>query len=499
MDVTDIVDYNIALVNPYHPSNSFFCLKHDDPTVGFQFDASAFPGFSFPPANAPSAAAETIERSEPSGVEDIALRLRLGSHLAFYLRHELDRQKDYTSTIGISTNKLLSKLVGNVNKPREQTLLLPPYRPNQNGESNVHDFVDQHDIGAIPGIGFKTAFKLRSHVLGRPAQFDQGLVYGSTLESISVRDVRLSDRMGSNLLQKILNGPGVPKDLPERVWGLINGIDDMEVAYARGVPHQISIEDSYLKLDEMQAVLDRLQSLSVSLIKRLRVDLTTRSKGLNGEGHDVLGALGEAPQRRWMAHPKVLRLSTRCRPPRDADGTRQRSFARTSLSAGLPSFVFDLAANVEDLARRLVEETVRPLFTRLHPQQSGWDLSLINLCAANIILAASDGKDAAGRDIADMFRKSSTHEISRATIDQQAVTGAERHDLEHETEQQNWRASNQDTAYMGSEDGLLLSQKSQDDDGAEDGGPLGERCDVCGSLIPIFALLAHERFHAIED
>ncbi len=54
-------------------------------------------------------------------------------------------------------------------------------------------------------------------------------------------DVRRLDSMGPTLLGKILHGPGVPGDLAERIWGLINGIDNAEVAKAKEVPRQISI------------------------------------------------------------------------------------------------------------------------------------------------------------------------------------------------------------------------------------------------------------------
>jgi DNA polymerase iota len=50
MDVSDIVDYNIALVNPNDLSNSYFCLSKNDPTNGFAFDASLVAGNTFPEA-----------------------------------------------------------------------------------------------------------------------------------------------------------------------------------------------------------------------------------------------------------------------------------------------------------------------------------------------------------------------------------------------------------------------------------------------------------------
>ena len=243
MDVTDMIDYNVGLLNHNNLATSFFHLDRNDPTIGFPFDASRVFGHTFPKhSEACETAAVSMTNPSCNDFADLLLRLRLGSHLAEHLRHQLEEQKGYTSTVGISTNKLLSKLVGNVNKPKNQTTLLPPYsNPPGGGASNVTAFVDDHDIGKVPGIGFKMAQKIRNYVLGRPAAFDAGLVYGPTKENVKVRDVRILDGMGPELLGRVLAGAGVPKDLGEKVWALINGVDVTEVAKAKAVPQQISI------------------------------------------------------------------------------------------------------------------------------------------------------------------------------------------------------------------------------------------------------------------
>ena len=56
-----------------------------------------------------------------------------------------------------------------------------------------------------------------------------------------MQDVRLMEGMGPELLSRLLAGPGIPRDLGEKVWGLVNGVDDTEVAKAKEVPQQISI------------------------------------------------------------------------------------------------------------------------------------------------------------------------------------------------------------------------------------------------------------------
>jgi len=237
-----MIDYNMDLLNDNNLTSSFFHLSRNDPMIGFPYDASSPFGPTLP---IPSNAALYSSVSDPGQLFNdekyLVMRLCLGSHLAQHLRHLLEEEKGYTSTAGISTNKLISKLVGNVNKPKGQTTLLPPYNPVPNGQSNVNSFIDDHDIGKLPGVGFKIAQKIRAHFLGRAATFDAGLVYGGTKENVKVRDVRLSVGMCPEQLGSILNGPGVPGDLAERMWGLLNGVDNSEVAMIKEVPQQISI------------------------------------------------------------------------------------------------------------------------------------------------------------------------------------------------------------------------------------------------------------------
>ena len=64
---------------------------------------------------------------------------------------------------------------------------------------------------------------------------------GPTKEQVSVGDVRRYPGMNAEVLEKLFAGPGTPKGFGEKVWGLINGIDNSEVAKARYVPQQISI------------------------------------------------------------------------------------------------------------------------------------------------------------------------------------------------------------------------------------------------------------------
>ena len=127
LDCTSMIDYNMGLLNSNDLKKSFFQLDRDDPMTGFEFDATSTPGHIFPEPE-PNGNLQIFSsiKSTPPAPSDLEMRLRLGAHLALYLRTKLEA-KGFTATVGISVNKLLSKLVGNVHKPNAQTTLMPPY------------------------------------------------------------------------------------------------------------------------------------------------------------------------------------------------------------------------------------------------------------------------------------------------------------------------------------------------------------------------------------
>lgn len=47
MDISDMVDFNLDLLNENDLPNSFFCLRKDDPAAGFPFDASQMAGHAY--------------------------------------------------------------------------------------------------------------------------------------------------------------------------------------------------------------------------------------------------------------------------------------------------------------------------------------------------------------------------------------------------------------------------------------------------------------------
>ncbi|KXT13635.1 hypothetical protein AC579_4974 [Pseudocercospora musae] len=480
MDVTDIVHYNVTLLNRNDLEHSFFQLVKDDPTVGFGFDATAVAGHAYPE--------DHVSGPSSTDVDELCLRLRLGSHLALYIRHQLEQQKGYTSTVGISTNKLLSKLVGNLNKPKGQTTVMPPLAAVNGQVSNANTFMDDHEIGKVPGIGFKLAQNLREFILQRPPEFDDGLVYGGTKEKVTVADVRNHPDVDAQMLEKLLSGPGSAHGIGYKIWCFLHGIDDSEVSAARAVPRQISIEDSYVRLDTMPELLKELTHLARSLLTRMRIDLLGEDDDFEpqddqpADEETTNGSVSvSAEGKKWLARPKVLRLTTRPRQPLQPDGTRQRSFKRISHSGPLPNFVFSLTASVDALAEKLVKEALVGMFRKLHPEKAGWNLSLVNLAVTNMAETAGDSKTANGRDIGFMFRKQEdvlkdfrVVHINPENM-QTDVSSVAKHDV---AEAEN----------------IMFDEDTVWDDG-EDDNDLKECCSICHLMMPAFAMGAHQRFH----
>jgi DNA polymerase iota len=293
--------------------------------------------------------------------------------------------------------------------------------------------------------------------------------------------------MSSRTLDKLLRSPGSEKGIGEKVWGLLHGVDDVEVKAASDVPTQISIENTYKGLNERWEINHEIRRLGASLLRRMRVDLVEDDK------HD-----GDPTARKWIAHPKTVRLSTR---PKTSPGDgRVYNWGRASKSQSLPSFVFGFSANGEEIVERLAAETLLPMFFKLNPQERGWNIGLINVCVTNIVLSGTDDGTGSGRDISVMFRR------QKDVLQQWTV---------YETCPPPWEDRGDDSHEKSERDIVLKRHPDpvewiDDDDFMEDRGFPAENCNGnvreglekcprCGHLIPIFALTAHERYHTMGE
>lgn len=495
-----MIDYNIEVLNKNDLANSFFHLDRSDPTVGFSYDASSISGPTYP-AGSPGAT-DSMQLSSSPGL--LYWRLLLGSHLARYLRLQLEERYGYTATVGVSTSKLLSKLAGNVHKPQNQTTLVPPYRECDGRQGNVIRFLDDHEVGKIPGIGFKIAQKLRAHVLGQEPKLDNPYTAVDSSDRVTVEQVRLFPSLSPQMLEKLLGGAGSPKGIGSKIFDLIHGIDPSDVAQARAVPTQISIEDSYSRLDSLANVKKELTALAKSLIRRMHTDLLEEEEksedGVRCGTPEENRRLPTVRNLRWLAHPRTLRLSTCSRPPSKADNSRTRTFNRVSRSCPIPPFIFSLGKDVNILAERLVNEALVPTFRRLHPEKAGWGLSLMNIAVTNMVGSAGEQKGSEGRDIGRMFRKQEDVLKDWRVTDHDEVQTSVDTSPSQDTNEQIKGDITMAESNHASDIADAVSCWDQDDDiwdSDEDMTTLSCICELCGASIPHFAVKAHEVYHAV--
>lgn len=483
LDVTDIVSYNVELLNRNSLPESYFCLSPSDPEVGFGFDATSFAG--------------CIHGRDDGASDDNGLRMRLllASHLAQYLRLKVE-EEGYTAACGISTSKLLAKLVGDKNKPRNQTTLLAL------AQDDVLSFMDEHKLRKIPGIGGKITRVLERIVLGMEPDPN---IYSMEC-FVTVGEVRTHPDISAASLERLLSGPGSEKGLGNRVWGLLHGVDDAEVKPARDVPSQISIEDTYKGLNTPDEVRRALLAVTASLLRRMHIDLLEGDDGPNEAA---------VARRKWLAYPRTIRLSTR--PYTSPADNVPYNWGRASRSCPLPGFVFlgnssgdpglsSSSSSTEQTAERLVAETLLPLFHKLHPdRRGGWNIGLLNVCVTN--MAGADGGVPSGRDIAAMFRRQedALRPFTEVHGDGDGPTSPREHKEDadsgaggaHPLDGRPWSSP-------GDEDG----DEEEENDGSSfdtwacdtaDQDQDLERCPLCDRLIPFFAVLAHERYHTMDE
>lgn len=272
----------------------------------------------------------------------------------------------------------------------------------------------------------------------------------------------------------------------------------------------------------MAAVDKELRLLSKSLLFRVREDLlcvddddhdehdahNDEEKSMDDTNRRMEGQ-GARYLRQWLAYPRTLRLTTRPRPPLNSDGTRSRISNRISRSCDMPFQVLDLSKSVDELSGRLVQETLTPLFHKLHPEKSDWNLSLMNICATNMSPTAASSKDGAGRDISKMFRrqehvlkewKVDDDHVDRPVIIGQADSGKpDQEAMDTEPDQVTVHRVNLEEVSDAQE---AIEERRDDEDAWENDDEVpgfDHICTICGSPVPRFAMAAHDRFHELPD
>lgn len=267
----------------------------------------------------------------------------------------------------------------------------------------------------------------------------------------------------------------------------------------------------------MEDVKRELLLLVGSLIRRMRLDLLSNLDEADNFDSKIENGSARTPKHvishHWIAHPRTLRLTTRPRLPLNPDGTRARTFARISRSCHMPSIMFSKTHSIEFIADKIVLEALVPLFRKLHPERSGWNLSLVNICATNMSLVTTNDKDGAGRDISRMFKRQEDvlEGWNIEDVDVAPDTGIElqqteemAHAVEESKATPNQLLDDHPDGSNGKHmniQGSFFEDKHDDEvwDTEVDAPGQGEPCRICGAIMPDFAITAHDRFHALPD
>lgn len=162
----------------------------------------------------------------------------------------------------------------------------------------------------------------------------------------------------------------------------------------------------------------------------------------------------------------------------------------------MPQFIFSLSERIDTLAERLVRESLIPTFRKLHPDKSGWKLSLINVAATNMVDSAGDTHTSAGRDISKMFR-TQERVLREWKVEDRDVPPEPASERLFERENNMVDAGEPDFISPGidiryGDDGITWES---DDDAPMSSQP----CGKCGAWVPHFALGAHEMYHSMPD
>ncbi|EGD72062.1 hypothetical protein PTSG_11536 [Salpingoeca rosetta] len=182
----------------------------------------------------PTAPAITAQE-EQLGQADVRL-LAIGTHVAARLRRLIFMRLGFTSCAGIGHNKAVAKVAGELNKPNQQTCVLPWM---------ATAVFDAHGIRKIPGIGRAMRRKLESANI-------------TTLQHIRASPhAALAAVLGDKEARIATN--------------LARGIDTSRVTMT-GKPKSLSNEDNIGRCTDVTSVVVRLEPLVALLLTRVDED-----------------------------------------------------------------------------------------------------------------------------------------------------------------------------------------------------------------------------------
>jgi DNA polymerase iota len=164
-------------------------------------------------------------------------RLMVGSQMAQKIRSKILDDLKLTCSVGIAHNKLLAKLVGQMNKPNNQTVLAPT--------SASAFMAELKDLRSITGIGGRTA---------------------SRIEEIGIKTIADLQTCEIQKLQKKFGA-----DMAARIKEMAMGSDSTEVKPS-GKPKTVGLEDSCRPISIRSDAQEKFRALLARLVTQIQDD-----------------------------------------------------------------------------------------------------------------------------------------------------------------------------------------------------------------------------------
>lgn len=174
---------------------------------------------------------ETFDENDANNVS-----IAIGSKIAQEIRDHVLNYCGYTMSAGISHNKFLAKIATSLHKPNNQTCIF---------RSGIRTVLDQLSLRRIPKIGRKLESKLKEIGLER------------------ICDV--NDKVRKKLISAI------GEKLAQYVMDMCRGQDDSAVV-DKGTPKSITSELTFLPIDNLEQVREKLNIIADDLSQRILRD-----------------------------------------------------------------------------------------------------------------------------------------------------------------------------------------------------------------------------------
>ncbi|PWN35389.1 DNA/RNA polymerase [Meira miltonrushii] len=305
--------------------------------------------------------------------DPLTRKLFIASNLAQTIRERVAEEVGLTSSAGIATSKCLAKLIGNLHKPNQQTVLAPcdPAFATQ----DTQELIDPFPIRKVNGFGSVTTARM-CEVASSTTGVPENTVTPESMTILVARTLfdhtALSEMFGERIAT--------------RLHALLHGIDDEPVIKAPDFPAQISIEDSYFGLP-FEKVPEQFVKLGDSLLRRLELELMShpdprqeseeekvRKQEAEAEMVEVPLDIFGNPRSTWLRYPLSLRLTT-----------RQGYTNRISRQTRMPVEIFDISVPRIERAKVLMH-SCEALFRAViqFEGNKGMGIHLINLAAIDL-------------------------------------------------------------------------------------------------------------------